>query len=40
MPTMKEIVSMAQNAGWIYDKFTELSMIGFDYGYLLFFNRA
>ena len=40
MPTMKEIVSMAQNAGWIYDKFSDLSMIGFDYGYLLFFNKA
>ena len=39
MPKIADIVKAAQSAGWKYTKFTELKMIGFDYGYMLFFTR-
>jgi SAM-dependent methyltransferase len=39
MPKMEEIVRKAQQAGWNYEKFSDLKMIGFDYGYMLFFNK-
>ena len=39
MPDISEIVKKAKNAGWTYTKYTNLDFIGFDYGYLLFFNR-
>ena len=39
MPKIEEIVRKAQQAGWTYEKFSDLRMIGFNYGYMLFFNR-
>jgi len=39
MPKMEDIVRKAQYAGWNYEKFSDLKMIGFDYGYMLFFNK-
>jgi len=40
MPSIAQIVQKAKETGWIYQKFTELEMIGFNYGYLLFFTRG
>jgi SAM-dependent methyltransferase len=40
MPKIEEIVRKAQQAGWVYEKYSDLRMIGFPYGYMLFFNRA
>jgi SAM-dependent methyltransferase len=37
MPKIADIVKAAQSIGWKYTKFTELKVIGFDYGYMLFF---
>jgi SAM-dependent methyltransferase len=39
MPSIKEITEKAALAGWSYSKFMDLNMIGFTYGYLLFFTR-
>lgn len=39
MPDISEIVKKAKDAGWTYTKHSELNFIGFEYGYLLFFNR-
>jgi SAM-dependent methyltransferase len=39
MPSIKEITEKASLAGWTYSKFIDLNMIGFNYGYLLFFTR-
>ena len=39
MPSIQEIVQKAQNAGWTYTKYVDLTPIAFQYGYLLFFTR-
>lgn len=39
MPSIKEITEKAALTGWSYSKFMDLNMIGFTYGYLLFFTR-
>jgi hypothetical protein len=39
MPKMEDIVRKAQQVGWNYEKYSDLKMIGFDYGYMLFFNK-
>lgn len=39
MPPINEISKMAQSAGWTYTKFLDLTMIGFEYSYLLFFRH-
>ncbi len=39
MPSIQEIVQKAQNAGWSYTKYVDLTPISFPYGYLLFFTR-
>jgi SAM-dependent methyltransferase len=39
MPSIEEIVKAAQAAGWIYSKFTDLTMIGFEYAYFLEFRH-
>lgn len=39
MPTMEEIVKMGQAAGWVYTKYIDLVMVGFEYSYLLFFRH-
>lgn len=39
MPSMPEIIKKAQNNGWTYTKYTDLTPISFAYGYLLFFSR-
>jgi SAM-dependent methyltransferase len=40
MPGISEIVQKAREAGWNYKKFMDLQFTGFNYGYLLFFNRS
>jgi ubiquinone/menaquinone biosynthesis C-methylase UbiE len=39
MPSMEEIVKMGQAAGWVYQKYVDLVMVGFEYSYLLFFRH-
>lgn len=39
MPPIDEIAKMAQVAGWTYTKFLDLTLIGFEYSYLLFFRH-
>jgi hypothetical protein len=39
MPTMEEVVKMGQAAGWIYTKYVDLVVVGFEYSYLLFFRH-
>lgn len=39
MPSIKEITEKAAMANWTYSKFMDLNMLGFNYGYLLFFTR-
>jgi SAM-dependent methyltransferase len=39
MPTMEEIVKMGQAAGWVYQKYIDLVVVGFEYSYLLFFRH-
>jgi hypothetical protein len=39
MPSITKIVTIAQEQGFAYDKFMDLQIIGFNYGYLLFFTR-
>ena len=39
MPSMEEIVKMGQSAGWVYQKYVDLVMVGFEYSYLLFFRH-
>jgi ubiquinone/menaquinone biosynthesis C-methylase UbiE len=39
MPPINDISKMAQAAGWTYTKFLDLTMIGFEYSYLLFFRH-
>ena len=40
MPSMKQVVKKASQAGWNYLKYTDLNIIGFHYGYMLFFVRG
>jgi SAM-dependent methyltransferase len=40
MPSIAQIVEKAKAAGWVYQKFTDLEVVGFNYGYLLFFTRG
>jgi SAM-dependent methyltransferase len=39
MPSITKIVSVAAEQGFAYDKFMDLQIVGFNYGYLLFFTR-
>lgn len=39
MQSIAHIIARAKEAGWIYEKFTGLDMIGFNYGFMLFFVR-
>lgn len=40
MPSIEQIVQKAKQTGWTYDKYITLDMIGFQYGYMLFFVRS
>jgi SAM-dependent methyltransferase len=39
MPSIDEISKAAKIAGWTYTKFLDLTLIGFEYSYLLFFRH-
>ena len=39
MPSIDEISKSAKVAGWVYTKFVDLTLIGFEYSYLLFFRH-
>jgi SAM-dependent methyltransferase len=39
MPPINEIAKMGQRAGWVYTKYVDLTMVGFEYSYLLFFRH-
>lgn len=39
MPSIDEIAKSGQAAGWTYTKFVDLTLIGFEYSYLLFFRH-
>jgi len=39
MPTMEEVVAIGKRAGWKYIGYQDLNPIGFEYGYLLFFEK-
>ena len=39
MPSMEEVVKMGQAAGWTYVKYLDLTVVGFEYSYLLFFRH-
>jgi ubiquinone/menaquinone biosynthesis C-methylase UbiE len=39
MPEIKKIVSAATFAGWTYKSYVDITMLGFEYGYLLFFTH-
>jgi len=39
MPNIPELIQMAQNSGWTYTKYVDLTPLSFSYGYLLFFTR-
>lgn len=39
MPSMEQIVKMGQAAGWTYLKYMDLTVVGFEYSYLLFFRH-
>jgi SAM-dependent methyltransferase len=39
MPSIEEITKTAKVAGWAYTKFVDLTLIGFEYSYLLFFRH-
>jgi len=39
MPSIDEIAKAGQTAGWKYTKFLDLTLIGFEYSYLLFFRH-
>jgi len=40
MPKMEEVVAIGQRAGWKYSGYQDLNPIGFEYGYLLFFEHV
>jgi len=39
MPNIPDIIKKAQNNGWTYTKYVDLTPFSFPYGYLLFFSR-
>lgn len=39
MPAIESIIKSAREVGWSYQKYVNLDMIGFNYGYMLFFTR-
>jgi hypothetical protein len=39
MPSIEEITKAGKAAGWVYTKFLDLTLIGFEYSYLLFFRH-
>ena len=39
MPSIDEISNSAKAAGWLYTKYVDLTLIGFEYSYLLFFRH-
>jgi SAM-dependent methyltransferase len=39
MPSIDEITKAGKAAGWVYTKFLDLTLIGFEYSYLLFFRH-
>ena len=39
MPEIKKIVKIAETAGWNYKGYQDLNPLGFEYGYLLFFEK-
>lgn len=39
MPSIDEISKYAKAAGWVYTKYVDLTLIGFEYSYLLFFRH-
>lgn len=39
MPSIDEISKAGQAAGWVYTKYLDLTLIGFEYSYLLFFRH-
>lgn len=39
MPNISEIVKSAQAAGWVYTKFLDLTVVGFEYSFLLLFRH-
>lgn len=39
MPSIEEISKIGVRAGWVYTKYVDLTMIGFEYSYLLFFRH-
>lgn len=39
MPTIQQLIQTAGECGWSYQKYVNLDMIGFNYGYMLFFVR-
>lgn len=39
MPSIDEIAKEAKVAGWTYTKFVDLTLLGFEYSYLLFFRH-
>jgi SAM-dependent methyltransferase len=39
MPSIKEIIQMANENGWTYTKYVDMMPMSFAYGYLLFFTR-
>lgn len=39
MPSIQEIVQKANNSGWTYTKYVDLTVLSFPYGYILFFRR-
>ena len=40
MPTLEQVVSMAKLSGWKYIGFQDLNTVGFEYSYLLTFEKA
>ena len=40
MPAIPEIVATAQQVGWKYDSYVDLTSIGFEYAFLLIFRRG
>jgi hypothetical protein len=40
MPAITKIVAVATEQGFKYEKFMDLNMLGFNYGFLLFFTRG
>jgi hypothetical protein len=40
MPSIEQIIQKAQDAGFMYTKYVDLTPISFPYGYILFFTRT